>query len=562
MPKVEQCADNAHEEAAAELELVGDVGVVRLSADALVDLDVGQRILAYHLVRAAAAAEPIAYAQRSPHGLRVKNLAEELALHRGALPDDLRAKVETFTRQVFVHKGIYHAATHRKLAFAITGDELERASLLALKDGAKFDNAGNEAQLRAVITKLRPVLFDPRVEPSLPVSPSASKPSAVMLEPVISALVEAMAHAKPEQKSLIALQIRALQTGAPRDVAAYERAWGPTQLPVDFVVSFPGTDDARVLMLDAARTSKLQKLVDVSAGLLPQPQNARVLALDAAPLWLGMSTRASTWTERNPAAARARLLVLGAATDAVSDFLGRVLARGFLADASDEADVRRCVRPSRAAYQILSSLAELDAPALGEHAALMTALRAQVTALVTSNDAKLRDAGMIPDARCARLVSELYVAEHLLALRAVKPGESLLDPAERARSIVVRFALQRGALREVLRDGNVVLQLADDAAWRRALADLEGQVGDIVRRGDRAGAKKLAGDLSDPPNPRWCSSAAERAKLLGMPDTLVLLPPRLKALRAEDGRLQDATLVESLSLIETALIDAGKMPAP
>jgi dipeptidyl-peptidase-3 len=208
------------------------------------------------------------------------------------------------------------------------------------------------------------------------------------------------------------------------------------------------------------------------------------------------------------------------------------------------------------------SLAGSEAPALGEHAEVMMALHAQLAALLASNDAKLQEVGLVAEARCARLVSELYVAEHLLSLRIVKRGDSLKQAGERARGMAVRFALDRGALREVLREGHVTLQIVDEATWRRVLADLSVQVGELARRGDRAAAKELIDKLGAPPNPLWCSSAAERAKTLGVPSTFVLLPPRLKALRAEDGRLQDATLVESLSLTETALLDAGKLDAP
>ena len=67
MQSMGQCVDTPAD-VGLEMEVVDHMGVVALSADAFIDLTPEQRILAYHLSRAAVAAEPIIYEQRGPLG--------------------------------------------------------------------------------------------------------------------------------------------------------------------------------------------------------------------------------------------------------------------------------------------------------------------------------------------------------------------------------------------------------------------------------------------------------------------------------------------------------------
>src|SRR5271165_3954898 len=60
---------------------VGDTGFVKITADSFESLDSKQQALAYWLVQASIAIDPIIYDQLSRYGLREKRLLEEIVAH-------------------------------------------------------------------------------------------------------------------------------------------------------------------------------------------------------------------------------------------------------------------------------------------------------------------------------------------------------------------------------------------------------------------------------------------------------------------------------------------------
>src|SRR5690349_21064316 len=70
------------------VETVGDTGFLQLQAPSFAQLSPKQKQLAYWLVQASIAIDPIVYDQLSPYGVRLKRLLEGIVARRPAVPAD------------------------------------------------------------------------------------------------------------------------------------------------------------------------------------------------------------------------------------------------------------------------------------------------------------------------------------------------------------------------------------------------------------------------------------------------------------------------------------------
>lgn len=579
MQSMGQCVDTPAD-VGLQMQVVDDMGVVTLSADAFIDLAPEQRMLAYHLSRAAVAAEPIIYEQRGRLGGTLKVVAEELALQRAAMPDALRAKVETFVRRVFVHKGVYDMWTGRKMSPPLDEAGLREALTAAVKAGAKLPAGADKDAVDEVVAQLRPLLFDPKVEPVLavPPRPSIPGPHEKYLDAAVESLERAAKLAEGDTKASIEKLMRYLSSG---DGAAFEghvRAGADTS-PLAMRVGFLDAPLAGpqlwagVMLDDAARQPVMTKLADVlpevrgvvfgSRSLVPvlPPRASIPLTLTgrASPVtppasWLRGPTgpgQAFVWTPIVEAEVKLRTLAV---------------KKGFVPDPARQADFERCLPH---AYRTLFTLrAALGSPDTRSANALPAADRAvierarsEAAAVVASWASPIVDAGLLPDAGCAQVVDMLVPADHLVRLGGLADGAAV-GPDTRAGALIVHYALARGALREVHRDGHVHLQITEPERWRSAVRSLLDTLLGIEAGGDAARARALLAEHADPTDARWRASARERTTEAGLPARLVFVAPRLKAIRDAEGAITDATILDSLDVIETALIDAGKMPMP
>ena len=581
LPPMGQCVDTP-EDVGLEMETVDGMGVVTLSANAFVDLDPEARILAYHLSQAAVAGDAIVYEQRSRFGATIKVVAEELALHLSAIPTGLRPKVETFVRRVFVHKGVHDAWTGAKLSPPFEESELREALLAAVKDGAKLPGVKREADVPKLVNELRPLLFDPDFEPfSRSVEGTPSKipgPYAEPLKRAVTFLEAAAKHAQGPQRTAIEQLANYLSSG---DAAAYERHVravadaAPIALRMGtFSTRLSGSELWAGVMLDdasmkptmtqlAAALPHLRGLVfpaSHSAGFIaPRAGIPLTLAGAAAPATPAAETLSTT---SGPSQAWVWTPVL----DAVVKLRVLAVKKGFVPDPEKAADFERCLPYAYRTRIILR--ASVGRGRSGPSAipsadrAVITLAKAELAALVAAADPKVVDMGLLPDAACASVVDQLLPADHLVQLGSVPPGQKLTDPDVRASSLIVRFALAQGALREVTRDGHIHLQVVDSDRWRASVKSLLASLLDIEAKGDSAKARELLRQYADDVVVRWRDSASVRTKAAGLPVHLVYVVPRVKAIRDADGVITDATIVDSLGIIETALVDAGKMEMP
>lgn len=555
----QQCADTPEEPSEPEVEVIGDLGVVRLSADAFVDLSPVQRKLAYELTGAMRAADPIVYDQRDPQGLLVKALAEEFALHLEAVPADLRPKVENFVRLVFAHKGPRDAMTRGRISFGITPEELTNATLAAWKAGAKLEGVTTEPALRKWLGKLQPVLFDERLPARTPRKVPAASRYAKQIAEVVEALRRARGYAEPGQQRVLDLQIRALESNTDSALAAYQAAWAADTFPVDLALGFFGAVlgpsgerelVAHLFLSDPKASAELQAPFDTIRSALASSSTLRPVVETP----LGLSPRpASPCVLRLPGTGPAKMLVAPAAASAVSGFVGTAMARAFLVDPAHEADVRRCAGASQRTLQMARAAAVVPSVGVPEVIAQVHA-----EAVVLASPRSFAASGLLSDSSCAAMLGETYLMEYQFDLGGLASGLADAHEALRARALVVSYAIERGAVKQVVRDGHSYLQTSGPEPWARAMGELRDETRAILDQGDGARAGKLLARRDVASGERWARSARGRLQSLGIPRLLVWQPPLLKPIEGEQGKMQDVTLEEGLSWIEASLYMAGR----
>lgn len=538
---------------------MGDVGLVRLSADAFVDLSPEQRLLAYELMGAIRAADPIIYDQRDPQGLLVKELAEELVLHLDVVPAELRLKVEAFAGTVFAHKGPRDAMTRGRLSLGVTPEELETAAVAAWKGGAKLGGVTTEPALRAWLRKLQPVLFDERLPTRAARAVPAAKRYAKPIAAMAAALRRARAHADPAQQRALDLQVHALESPTDATLTAYQAPWAADTFPVDLALGFFGPAlgpsgerelVAHLFLSDPKASVELQASFDTVRTALSTASASRPVA--EMPLDLG-SRPAFPSMLRLPSTGPAKMLVASAADSAVHGFVGAAIARAFLADTSHEVDVRRCAGPSLRTLQMARAMA--SAPSSPAVPGVIAQIHA--TATVLASPRTFSGSGLLADPACAALLGETYLMESLFDLSRLASG---VDAPEvlRARAVVLSHAIERGAAREVVRDGKSYLQTSGPEPWARAMGELRDETRAILDQGDGARAGRLLARQDMASVERWARGARERLQSQGLPRALVWQAPLLKPIRGEGGQVEDVTLEEGLSWIEASLWLAGR----
>jgi len=153
------------------VERVGDTAFIQLQAESLRQLDARQQALAYWLTQASIAIDPIVYDQLSQYGVREKRLLEEIVSHPLGIAPDVFANIRRYALLFWANRGNHNENTSQKFLPAFTFDELQRAALTALGNGAFTDPYADlpalatEAGLTRELAALRASLFDPAFEP-------------------------------------------------------------------------------------------------------------------------------------------------------------------------------------------------------------------------------------------------------------------------------------------------------------------------------------------------------------------------------------------------------------
>src|SRR5579864_7244628 len=154
------------------VERVADTGFLQLEADSFRALDLRHQALAYWLVQASIAIDPIIYDQLSSFGLREKRALEEIIDHPTGVAPEVLARIRSYALLFWANRGNHNETTGQKFLPAFTTNELTEAALRARQNGAFKTKYGDlpalptDADVRREILVLGPSLFDPAVEPA------------------------------------------------------------------------------------------------------------------------------------------------------------------------------------------------------------------------------------------------------------------------------------------------------------------------------------------------------------------------------------------------------------
>jgi dipeptidyl-peptidase-3 len=153
------------------LERVDDAAVVQVYADGFARLARSEKILAWHLYRAAIAGRDIYYDQRHRLALVMRDVLEAIltaAPKAAAAGDPIEpatlADVERYTKLFWINSGPYNNLTARKFVLSCSPQQFVTAARIAARAGGRFPARPGET-LEQLLARLQPMFFDPACEP-------------------------------------------------------------------------------------------------------------------------------------------------------------------------------------------------------------------------------------------------------------------------------------------------------------------------------------------------------------------------------------------------------------
>ena len=294
------------------LERVGEAAVAQLYADGFEGLPLDQKILIWHLYRAALAGRDIYYDQRYAHNLEMRDVLEEIITHADGIEPATLQAIERYTKLFWINVGPYNNLTARKFLPEFTPGELAAAAAQAVTNGATIS--------LATVERLRPMFFDPDIDPSVtnktpgegkdilqssannfyvgvsmqdiekfdekyPLNSRLVKTPAGLVEEVyrvggkydkeiraiIGHLEAAASYATPQMAEALRALIKFYETGEDADRAKYDIAWVQDKdSPVDTINGFievymdargmKGAWESLVYYVNMAKTENIRKI--------------------------------------------------------------------------------------------------------------------------------------------------------------------------------------------------------------------------------------------------------------------------------------------------------------
>jgi dipeptidyl-peptidase-3 len=158
------------------LEQIDDAAVVQVYADGFASLTLAEKMLVWHLYRAAIAGRDIYYDQRHRHNLAMRDLLEGILTHSSGIDEATLAELTRYTKLFWINTGPYNNLTARKFTLRLDRERLLAAAEMAVRNGARFgfqDRSQDLPQraeidrlaLAELVDRLAPMFFDPSFEP-------------------------------------------------------------------------------------------------------------------------------------------------------------------------------------------------------------------------------------------------------------------------------------------------------------------------------------------------------------------------------------------------------------
>jgi dipeptidyl-peptidase-3 len=150
------------------LERVDEAAVVQLYADGFAELPLGEKILIWHLYRAALAGRDIYYDQRYAHNLEMRDLLEEILVTpidagEPGIGDTLE-EVRRYTKLFWINTGPYNNLTARKFVMRCAPEAFASVVRRVAAAGGRLPLRDGET-VEAMLERMAPLFFDPAFDP-------------------------------------------------------------------------------------------------------------------------------------------------------------------------------------------------------------------------------------------------------------------------------------------------------------------------------------------------------------------------------------------------------------
>lgn len=388
-----------------------------------------------------------------------------------------------------------------------------------------------------------------------------------------------------------------LRTGELEHLQAYQRSWVVTDPPVDLVLGFievygdprgeKGEYEGLVLMRDESATKLLRLLAENAAYFeqrMPWDERFKKPADENATPPVAFAAQVLTASGRtgpilpsgislpNDQNIRQQIgsknIHLSSVVAAKRSLGFDAMVREFNYDPADLGDAESCAAPMWDAHLALHEVTghgsgKVLVPdwqaSLREYGSTIEEARADLVALHSSWDPKAVEIGLVPEERCAEIHATSYVQRFAIELRSVA-GEEIEGDHLRGQSLIVQYARERGAVQVIQSSGKYFLVVDAVGRWRLALETLLGELMRIKAEGDYDAAKQLVQKYGTRVVREWREDALRRVEKLELPSRFAFVTPRLAPVHNDSGQVIDAELVQTLSLEDTMLSDAGHRP--
>lgn len=249
--------------------------------------------------------------------------------------------------------------------------------------------------------------------------------------------------------------------------------------------------------------------------------------------------------------------------DAANQVYGSVMAREFSLTPQDAEESNRC---SEMAWNTLIMLHEVTGHGSGrvtvendpheylrEYYSTLEEARADLVALWHAYDPKLQEIGVMTDRSCADVMYRDYVTGLLTRLRRIPEGDTIEEDHIRAQSLIVKYAMERGAVIEVVRDGHYYLQVVDLNQLRQVWGELLTELMRIKATGDYNAIRDMVDRYGTHFNTAWRDDVIARVRNFGVTSYFAFVTPTLEPVTDAAGNITDVRLTPSNNLIDTIL---------
>jgi dipeptidyl-peptidase-3 len=146
------------------LEQIDDAAVVQLYADGFEALPLSDKVLVWHLYRAAIAGRDIYYDQRYRHNLPMRAMLEAVIRQPHGVPDTVLAEITRYTKLFWINSGPYNNLTARKFVLNVSEEAFASAAAHAASAGAALPLEADETPAD-LVRRFAPMFFDAAFEP-------------------------------------------------------------------------------------------------------------------------------------------------------------------------------------------------------------------------------------------------------------------------------------------------------------------------------------------------------------------------------------------------------------